>query len=1354
MTAPLTTPALGADPVVSTATRLHHVFEHTTDTCPSAVALECDGARLTYAELDRRANQLANLLLAHHIEPGARVGILIPRSVEMYTALLAALKAAATFVPIDPATPSDRLGFIAGDSDLDLVLTTSAFTERCLELTSEVLYVDATEAALAAVPAHRPEVEIPGDPTCYILYTSGSSGRPKGVEVAQSSICNFLDVVPEIYGVKRSERVYQGMTISFDFSIEEIWPTWAMGATVVAGPTDGRRVGSGLADFLEESGITMIYCVPTVLSTLDRTISSITTVNVGGEACPPELVERWGPGRRILNTYGPTEATVTCIWAELEPGKPVTIGKPLPTYTADLLDEDLRPVPYGEVGEICVGGPGVARGYVNRPDLTAERFVPDPNAADGARIYRTGDLGRYLPTGEIEYLGRADAEVKVRGHRVDLQEIESVLLADERVSGAVVTLIPTPGAGGELAAYLTLRNDVTLDQDIAIELQARARHTLPAYMVPSYLEAIDQLPMLPSGKVDRGRLPDPKGPRLIGASGPHIAAETPTELVTARAWEEVFGLSEGSVSLDADFFDDLGGHSLLAATVVSALRSEQVAAGLSIVDLYEHPTVRELARHQDDLAATMAATARDEQDRVRPDPPRGWRVAAFGLTQLGWIYSLLIVFLLPVGVIYDINGGQPSWTVVVQLLVALPVSYLVGRWLLPVLGVRGLTAGLRPGSHPLWGRVHLRVWAAQKVMAVSPLGMLAGTPWAEHYLRLAGAKVGRGCHIGTGEIHLPTFVELEDGATVGYATHLRSAEIADGVLTLGEVTIGRDAVVSANCVLQGPCRMSEGSVLDVQSLLRPGDEIPSQEHWGGSPATPLEGAGDPVFDLMTECSLAPREWPRGLRPFFASGLAFLELLPLLALAPLVGLVWWALLAQGLLAALLVTALSGPIFVLTVCGLVLAARRVALPSTPVGIHHLRSPLGVQKWFGDKLLESSLSLTNTLYSTLYTAHWLRALGARVGRGAEVSTIANIDPDLLSLEDGSFVADMASVGSATYANGHVAFRPTEVGNRAFVGNAAVVPGGTRLGDDSLVGVLTTPPADGAAPGTSWLGSPPFHLPRRELYEEFTDAQTFRPGRRQVLVRYLLEFFRIALPSSILALSTFATLYALSFVAFALPLWGVVLATPALALLASLGVVLVVAIIKWAVVGRYRPRVEPLWSGFVRRTEFVTGIYEAAAVPVLLAALTGTPLLGPLLRLFGTKVGQRTLVDTTYLTEFDLVHIGDDVTVGTAASLQTHLFEDRVMKMSGISLEPGSSVGSRAVVLYDTVVGESASLAPLSLVMKGERLFPGSSWNGIPVKAASPHRHRRPDTPVVQGGRSTVSASPPPTEAEQHHA
>jgi non-ribosomal peptide synthetase-like protein len=1314
---------IGGRPAAA-CSRLSRYFERTCDAHPSAIALECDGARVSYAELDQRANRLANLLMSLGVGAGMRVGILLHRSLDTYVALLGITKTEATFVPIDPEAPADRLQFIVEDSDVEVLVTHSSFAASCAALGCVSLNLDEAVPDLAVQSSTRPGVVTDGDPVCYIIYTSGSSGRPKGVEITQSSICNFIGIVPPLYGVTPQDRVYQGMTIAFDFSIEEIWPTWATGATLVAGPTDGRRVGSGLADFLEEHEITMIYCVPTVLATLDRTLPLLRTVNVGGEACPSELVERWGPGRRILNTYGPTETTVTCTMAELRPGSPVTIGRPLPTYRVTLLDDERRPVAAGEVGEICVGGPGVARGYVNRPELTADRFLPDPRGIPGERIYRTGDLGRFLPDGQLEYLGRADSEVKVRGHRVDLQEIESVLLEHDAVTGAVVTLLKSPDTGGELAGYVMLlggpdgpAGDEHADAVIA-ELHEKLVAQMPPYMVPAYLEVIDQVPMLPSGKADRGRLPEPSRPRLIRAAEEHEPPVTPVETWIAGLWEERLRLPAGAVSASADFFEILGGHSLIAANVVSVMRESDLAAGLSILDFYRHPTVRELAAFLEAGVGDSAVPVALEARPPRPPRPSRRRVAAVGTAQLSVLYLLVLVFFAPVAVVYALNDGEPSVTMLLQLVLGLPTLYLTARWVLPVVGSRLLSIGLRPGEAPLWSATHLRVWTVQKLMSISPMTVLAGSPWAATYLRLAGAQVDDECHIGTADISLPSFLRVGRGATIGYGTQLHGHRVAEGVLTLAPIAVGPGAVVGSESVLECGTAVGEDAILCDQSLLTSGSPVPDGQTWAGSPARPSPDSADPVVALMASCALAPRRWSGRLLLGFAAGVLLLELIPFLLLLPVVAVVWWALLTSGTTAALVVTALSGPLFVLTSCGLLLGIRRLVLPETPEGVHHLRSKRGLEKWLGDKLFELSLLFNNTMYSTLYTPLWLRALGTTVGRGAEVSTIANIDPDLLTLGDGSFVADMASVGSATYANGHVAFRRTEIGSRAFVGNAAFIPSGSSLGEGSLIGVRSVPPTGGVEPGTSWLGSPPFFLPRREIFEEFTEAETYAPSRRQVRARYAIEFLRIVLPSSVLAVSMFATLYGLSWIAARVATGATVVLAPLVALTSSLGVVLFVAALKWLVVGRYRPRVRPLWSGFVRRTEFVTGIYEAAAVPALLTFLTGTPLLGPLLRLFGTQVGHRTLVDTTYITEFDLVAIGDDVSVGANASLQTHLFEDRVMKMDRVTLLDRASIGDKSVVLYGSVVEEDATLAALSLAMKGEVVPESTTWWGIPAQ------------------------------------
>ncbi len=378
---------LFARPAAGRAPVLHRFFEHSCDEAPDTVAVECAGGRIGYAELDRFANRLAHRLIAGGVRPGDRVGILLKRSVETYASVLAVLKAGAAFVPIDPIHPADRVAFIAADAGLRLVLTSGDLAAPVRAAGCPLLDLDEPAAVLAGMPGSRPRIDVDGAALAYVIYTSGSSGRPKGVAVSHANICNFLEVVTPVYGVVAGDRVYQGMTIAFDFSIEEIWPAWVAGATVVAGPTDAGRLGPQLADFLADRRISVLCCVPTLLATIDHEVPTLRTLVVGGEACPRDLVQRWSrPGRRMLNTYGPTEATVTATWAELRPDRPVTIGRPLPSYTVHILDEALRRVPAGCTGEICIGGPGIAQGYVNRPQLTAERFVADPFSAAGTAL--------------------------------------------------------------------------------------------------------------------------------------------------------------------------------------------------------------------------------------------------------------------------------------------------------------------------------------------------------------------------------------------------------------------------------------------------------------------------------------------------------------------------------------------------------------------------------------------------------------------------------------------------------------------------------------------------------------------------------------------------------------------------------------------------------------------------------------------------------------------------------------------------------------------------------------------------------------------------------------------------------
>jgi amino acid adenylation domain-containing protein len=465
------------------------------------LAVSAEDGELSYDDLGRKANQLARHLIKSGVKPGDRVGLLFSRSVWAYVAMLAVMKAGAAYVPLDPGFPKDRITFIAEDAGIRLVLTTAGLRGHLDGLGADVIALDQARALVERESAEALEAPADAltDELCYIIYTSGSTGKPKGVAVEHPSICNFVRVAAEVYGITPQDRVYQGMTIAFDFSVEEIWVPLYSGATLVAAPAGPSLVGQDLSRFLESRRITALCCVPTLLATLDDDLPSLRFILVSGEACPQNLVERWhNEGRTFLNVYGPTEATVTATWTLLAPNRPVTIGVPLPTYKILILAPgEARLADKGGIGEICIAGIGLARGYVNRPDLTGKAFIPDfLELADNpsGRIYRTGDLGRVTATGEIEYLGRLDAQVKIRGYRIELAEIESVIMRVPGIAQAVVgTFQPEPGLV-ELVAYYTLRHDAgDLDRGTIV---AAIRDDLPAYMLPAFFERMDGLPVL------------------------------------------------------------------------------------------------------------------------------------------------------------------------------------------------------------------------------------------------------------------------------------------------------------------------------------------------------------------------------------------------------------------------------------------------------------------------------------------------------------------------------------------------------------------------------------------------------------------------------------------------------------------------------------------------------------------------------------------------------------------------------------------------------------------------------------------------------------------------------------------
>ncbi|MET0622970.1 MAG: amino acid adenylation domain-containing protein [Pyrinomonadaceae bacterium] len=586
----------------TTGESLHELFEARAARAPDAPAVIYGDARVTYGELNARANQLAHYLKELGVGAESRVCVLLERSPVMVIGLLAVLKAGGAYVPLDPRYPKARLDYMLEDAGASLLLTRGHLAEEVDERRVRVVRVDADAEHVARQPAHNPAVAVAPENLAYVIYTSGSTGRPKGVCVTRGSLLNHQRAVREAYGLNAGDRVLQFASLSFDVAAEEIFPTLLCGATLVL--RDERVPGVG--NQVEQGGVTVLNLPASAwhewMGELSRTTGrvpeSLRVVVTGSEQVARASLAAWkslgGGGARLLNAYGTTETTITttlyepAAWADgAHAGPALPLGRPVGGARAYVLDSLMQPVPVGVAGELHVGGAGVARGYLGRPGLTAERFIPDSfSDAPGARLYRTGDLVRYLPDGNIEFLGRCDQQVKLRGFRIEPGEIEAALCEHASVRRAVVETRAGADGHERLVAYVEAEGGPPAAKN---ELREYLRERLPEFMVPSAFVFVDEFPLTPSGKLDRRALPAPGGVRDEAEA--LVPPRSEVERVVAAIWREALGLEQVGVH---DNFFDLGGHSLLLVRVHSELR-QAFDADLTMLDLFKYPTISALA---------------------------------------------------------------------------------------------------------------------------------------------------------------------------------------------------------------------------------------------------------------------------------------------------------------------------------------------------------------------------------------------------------------------------------------------------------------------------------------------------------------------------------------------------------------------------------------------------------------------------------------------------------------------------------------------------------------------------------------------------------------------------------------
>ena len=593
----------------------HHLFEQQVEKTPDAIALVFENQQLTYRELNNQANQVAHYLQKLGVVPEVIVGICLERSLEMIIGLLGILKAGGAYLPLDPNYPQKRLKFMIEDANISILLTNSSIIPPLpvngegaggwgfLQQNINIIYINQKLNVITKYSQNNPNSNIKYENLAYIIYTSGSTGKPKGVLIQHQGLCNLAEAQIAIFNLQPSNRILQFASLSFDASIFEIVMALRNGATLYLAKQETLLPGKELIKLLRDvsdglclRAITHATLPPAVLSVLPTAeLPALQTIICAGEACSQDIIKRWTTGRKIFNAYGVTEATVWSTVTEIKENNTLSIGKSIVNTETYILDTYLQPVPIGISGELYIGGEGIARGYLNRPDLTAEKFIPHPfSNKPGARLYKTGDLARYLPDGNIEYLGRIDHQVKIRGFRIELGEIETLLRQHPKVK-EVVAIATEDTANKHIVAYIlpnTLNsNEENLWGSISNELRLFLKNKLPEYMIPSAFVMLDTLPLTANGKLDRRQLPTPQDSKHNFNNKNFVSPRTATELTLAKIWSELLNVER--VSIHDNFFD-LGGNSLLAIRLLNQIQA-QFDRELPLPTLFLNPTIAEIA---------------------------------------------------------------------------------------------------------------------------------------------------------------------------------------------------------------------------------------------------------------------------------------------------------------------------------------------------------------------------------------------------------------------------------------------------------------------------------------------------------------------------------------------------------------------------------------------------------------------------------------------------------------------------------------------------------------------------------------------------------------------------------------
>lgn len=1312
---------------------LHQFFTRVARERPDHIAIDVPpsdrhgrGRRVvTYGELDRWSNGIAGDL-ASRVAGECVVAILLPRHAGVFAAQLGVLKSGAAYTCIDPSFPDERARWILEDAGAVALITDAAGVERARRCGWSLPLIDVDTDSVPSSAGPQPSWLTPST-LAYLIYTSGTTGVPKGVAIEHHSIANLVAADITEFQLTVDDRVGQSSSTSYDSSIEELWLALAVGATVVVIDDDSARMGPDVIPWLRRERVTVFCPPPTLLRATGcpdpaRELPALKLLYVGGEALPRDVADLWAPGRRLSNGYGPTECSVTATRGDIRAGEAVSIGVPVTNVSAVILDDALRELPADERGELCLGGAGVARGYWRRPELTAERFIDHPQHG---RLYRTGDLAHKDRDGRLFCHGRLDSQVKVRGYRIELDEIDVQLQGCAGVRAAAST-VQVLGMQSAVVAFVVPVEPLAPPQSDA--LRRALADVLPSYMVPARIAFVAELPRTVGGKLNRAALPLLPPVAEERANEPVVAPSNETERVMADAVRHVLGRAD-DVSIDSDFFVDLGGESLTAALLVTRLREHDATSWVAVRDVYEARTVKALAARAPHRTPDEAqpASNREGEASTRPTGPIGTTIL-----QTFW---LLIEHMLASSVTYTLAFVLLPWLTrqmsLTTAVILLPPLALAGVALyaplalgMAVLVKRIFIGTYRPMTAPVWSGFYLRHWIVLAVARLVPWQRLQGTVFHAMALRALGARIGRRVHIHRG-VDLThggwDLLTIGDDVAIGQDAVIGVVELDGGQVIVGPVTIGDGAMLDVRAGVAAHTTLGADAHLSALSSLPSGQQIPAGERWDGVPARRVaDTAPPPPIDRATEMSPVMH----GLVTIAAESLvSLIKWLPLavltLAACRVYGIesdhVWlWIGMAgaswQPVLLAMVMLVVSVPL-TLVLDALMMRAMGRVRP----GVVGLWSAAYVRVWLKTGLLQSA---GNWLSGTLFWPMWLRASGMSIGRGCEISTIIDVVPELMTFGPDVFLADGIYLAGPRIQRGTVTLAPTRLGARTFLGNHVVIPAGQHLPDDILLGVSTVADDARIRSGTSWFGHPPFELPRREIVD--VDRRlTHDPTPIRYWNRVFWEALRITLPVAP-ALVLIGWFRAIASADEHLSFGTMIAAVVPLATLGALVTLCsLVLAMKWLLIGRVRPGQHALWSCWCSRWDFLYVAWNLYASPAL-AALEGTLWLPWYLRAMGMTIGKGVVLGPGFaqVVDPDMITIDDGATVH--AMFQAHTFEDRVLKIDYVRIRRHATLANGTVVLYGADIGEGTHVAPHSVVMKHERLVAGRSYEGAPTRSS----------------------------------